>query len=331
MRRPRADILWLLGLVLLAPACTAPPPREVTAPHADTADADRAAIREMAGWYQVTTRIVRRAEEGQDSEPPLTYRRVATERVMVIHDTPDLIELQHLLLLGEGQVVLKHWRERWEPGPRSMLDYRDDRSWGTRPVDLAADRAGRWTRTVFGPDDSPVYGSVGRWRHAGTSSRWSGEEHTMPLPPSLEDLGYGEAAMAYEVVTVSPPWSWREMQCYSLLKTPPPDLIPTGGATEVATTTYIKLEDVPPDYEAAAAGFTSAVGRFWEVVRDAWDEVLDRRLPFVVRSTVDGQPLWKRVFALAEEARVEPDGRDWRGEVEALLDRYVVPVRTIAE
>jgi len=56
-----------------------------------------------------------------------------------------------------------------------------DERFETRAVPTA-ERRGAWSQTVYQVDDSPRYGSVGRWVHSAEASIWEGGEAWRPLP-----------------------------------------------------------------------------------------------------------------------------------------------------
>ncbi len=354
---PVSAAVVLLGVTLLAAACTPPPPRVVGPPLiVGKFAADQAAIRAMAGLYRVTVEAT--LPDAAPGDPPQVG--TAVERVILVEDTPTRIDLQHLLVLEEQGIALKFWRQRWEYRAEAILSYEGGRTWGFDRTGTSGgggggetggseggvgEGGGRWTRTVFDADDRPLYAATGTFTpvkptptasasaepaSAGGSS-WQSDLTLKPADdPASAARPDARFWALHERVTVRRDGTWTR------------DLTGTGGtlsraiagpgefATTATTVRYDPLP-APPGEPDAAEVYWQQTAALWAAVRAAWDGVLAKRTAFTVREEVDGQPLWKRVFALAEAARVDPEARDWRGEMDALLDRYVVFARTVAE
>ena len=346
--------MTLFLIVAASPACT-PPVASVSAPPSivqPDPDADRAAILAMAGRYRVTTEAT--LPDAAPGDPARTS--TAVERILVVEDAPTRIDLQHLIVLEDQGIALKFWRQRWEYRAEASLSYEGGRTWGFDRTGTSGGGGGgetgggeggigggggRWMRTVFDADDRPLYAATGVFSPVASTPNasalaepasagglsWQGG---LTLTPAAGGAGTARPDAGVwalrDRVTVRRGGAWER----HLTGTGGTDLGgPSGHASTSITVRYDPLPD--PTNPDAAEAYWQQTATFWAAVRAAWDDVLAKRAAFTVREEVDGQPLWKRVFALAEAARVDPEARDWRGEMDALLDRYVVFERTVAE
>lgn len=142
-------------------------------------EADRAAIKAMAGEFRVRFRFEETAlfKTGGTLAPP--YREDAHELVLVVRDEPGRIELQHLLVHEGG--AIKHWRQVWKYEDRKVCEYRGGDTWVMREL-TSEEVKGTWTQQVTQTDDSPRYEGVGRWTHGGGVSQWTSGDTWRPLP-----------------------------------------------------------------------------------------------------------------------------------------------------
>ena len=309
------------------------PDRGLDAADAARRAADRAAIRSLAGVFDVryTTLESLPLREGVAATPE--RRRDAREAVVLLDDTEQRMELLHLLLIGEPPVVLRHWRQVWTPAPDQVLRYVGSDARGRRyrnhaPEGEAPEGATtstpRWSVTVHDADESPRFGFTGSWTHqtGGGSSFTSAGFTPRPLPRELLSAETaspaGEALLAETELTTSPA---------------------SGGGWTRTTTGQRRRDDSPrAAYQAvdqfrrlaatspAATDYLAVADPFWSAVREAWQARIAAAGPggFTVRDRVDGRPLHEAVFAAARAAAAEPsDGR--RDRVEAILDAYVIP------
>src|SRR6056297_1815387 len=108
--------------------------------------ADRQAILAMAGEFEVDfafDETVALVPGYQRTEPK---RSDANEVVLVIADSGDRIVLQHLLIVGEDNVI-KHWRQDWIYQADQRLEFSDDQTWSL--VDIPERKTtGAWTQCV---------------------------------------------------------------------------------------------------------------------------------------------------------------------------------------
>lgn len=237
---------------------------------------DRAAILAMAGTYKVTFDM----RETVSFVPGYTILPAKLsgghEVVRVVVDTPDLIALQHLLVveMEKGKpMVVKHWRQDWAWQPKSLLVYSGPGRWTVQPV--AADAAkGAWSQTVYQTDDSPRYGSIGRWRYDDGVTRWTSAETSRPLarrdathePPLPYDhyIGTNRHALI--------PGGWVHEQDNAKIGTK--DGKSQTFAHEVLLNSYRQASDFPV---AAADEYWAKTKDYWAFVRAEWDRIITAR------------------------------------------------------
>lgn len=86
---------------------------------------DRAAIRAMAGAYEVTFEFWETVSFRENYRTEEPFRTGGREVVRVIEDSGDFISLQHILVVEkkEEKRAIKHWRQDWIYEPDSVLVY----------------------------------------------------------------------------------------------------------------------------------------------------------------------------------------------------------------
>ncbi len=149
------------------------------APGLSAQERDRRAILAMAGSYRVTFDFLEIASYSGDGARPRPYQSWGTEKVYVDRNEPGFVSLVHILEMrivdGDGKtsepMVTKHWRQDWRFEPAYVIENADASSWKKRELSRA-ERRGAWSQQVFQVDESPRYGSIGRWEHNAAFSSW---------------------------------------------------------------------------------------------------------------------------------------------------------------
>ena len=284
---------------------------------------DRSAILGLAGVFDVDYRYEEVVALREGYTPALPQKARAREVVLVAEDTPDRIVLQHLLLIGDPALIVKHWRQDWRHAPSTALQYVDDQIWRRAPFPQAGSE-GVWVRSVFEADGAPTYSNWGRWSHpaepadpaTAEASPVVGSEPAAPeddveeaevrwssLTPVLAPLPRRESARRgdYEVmwvgdeITLTPSgWSQQQSLTKSVFVPTVPPLVRESGSV-----TYRRLEQ---DSAATAEVYWQNVGPYWAVTREAWAEVFRSRRDVKIFDQVNGAPRWRSVFAVVEAA-----------------------------
>lgn len=293
---------------------------------------DRRAILAMSGPHRSSFDFLETAGFTPDFEPDRPYQSWGTEYVFVIEDTGDFISLQHIMVMvfadGEGgftePMVMKHWRQDWQYEPEQVLTYDGNDEWSLEPVPADA-RRGAWAQTVWQVDDSPRYGSVGRWEHAGNVSMWESARTRRPLPRRessvRDDYDILEAINRHLIV----PDGWVQEEQNMKLRLdengdPVEDL--RYLSRELGVNRYDRI--VGHDFSPADE-YWAATGRFWESVRKVFAAAIADDGAIALEKPVDGKPLFVTLFeaagALADGSAGPEAATEQR--VRALIAPYV--------
>ncbi len=301
--------------------------QHLQAPGLEGVARDRAAILAMAGDYRASFDFLETVLFVPGAEPARPYRSWGTERIYVVEERDDFVRLQHVLEMfaidDEGQLqgpfVQKHWRQDWQYEPESVLEFTGEGRFETRPVP-PEERRGAWSQTVYQVDDSPRYGSLGRWEHGARASIWQGGETWRPLPRRESSVRDDYQVLAGRNRLTVLPEGWVHEQ--DNLK-----LVLANGETEplareIGVDRYQRLRDF--DFRAADA-YWQATQAFWARVREGWAGRAASTRRFRVAATCDGEPGFVPCFRMADrlEAGEAVSAEEQRAEIDRVLDCLV--------
>ena len=253
---------------------------EATAAATDAAQAfaaDRAAILAMAGNYKVVFDMRETTPWRADYSPIPSRISGGHESVRVIADTGRSISLQHLLVVKDEAgktMVIKHWRQDWTYEPEKILVYAGKGRWNLEATPVA-ERAGRWSQTVWQTDDSPRYGGWGRWTDDGGVRRWTSNPTWRPLArrDAVRNPPY-DRYLAINRHSPSPA-GWIHWQDNIKMGADPDRksgrLVPF--VQESVLNSYISSGDFDV---AAADAYWAASRDYWAAIRAAWDAAITR-------------------------------------------------------
>lgn len=292
----------LLASAALASPALAHPPIAGQAPSGAQAsfEADRADILAMAGDFKVRFDMQEATSWRAGYEPLERKLSGGHESVRVIEDSGRKIVLQHLLVveMGGESHVIKHWRQDWEYEPEKVLVYSDTGEWTWQPLAPEA-RRGRWSQTVYQVDDSPRYGSYGRFDGEGGTRRWQSEWTWRPLArrDAVRNPVYDRYYGVNRHQTSSDGWiHWQDN-----IK-----MGQAGGALqpvvqEYVLNTYTRFAD----YDTQAADdYWAATQGFWSAVRAKWEEIAAAKGGIAIQEEADtGTVISGRLLELADEIR----------------------------
>lgn len=281
----------------------------------------------MAGEFQVDYRYEETVALRPGYELTAPYTAAATELVLIARDTGDHIVLQHLLLIGEPTLVVKHWQQTWVHQPGAAVQLIDVNLWQRRPVG-AADQPGMWSRTVTEADDGPAYAAWGRWSHTSGVSTWTSDAPVFaPLPRREADRRADYQALSVEDRITVTPTEWVHEQ----------NLTKCGFAPDAPALTretgVVRYRPAETSIDfAQARGYWDHATPFWAQVRRAWAARFEDDAPLSLRDQVDGQPRWRRLFALAPAVQTpgsaEPatptDPAAMRLAIDEVLDVFIM-------
>lgn len=306
--------------VVLAAAVlfASPRPASCAAEAARSPERDRRAILAMAGRYRVSFNFAETVgfQPGYALVEP--HRSQGTELVLVADDTGDVIELQHILVLGADKTVVKHWRQRWQYECRELLEFRGNRTFVPRKL-AAEDVPGTWTQSVFEVDDAPRYQGYGRWRHEDGVSSWESDETWRPLPRReyTRRSDYDVIVARNRHTLAAGGWVHEQDNLKVKLRTPS-----VAIAREAGLNRYDRIEDW--DFSKGVAYWRDTEA-FWRDVRRAWLDALGRGPSVVEDKGADGGPRYEALLALADEVRKAGryDAGSARERISDVLSRFV--------
>ncbi len=238
---------------------------------------DRAAIRALAGDYRVTFHFQEVVSLRPNQGLSAPYHSWATERVFIIADTPEIISLQHQLVIRSQEkpdqaMVVKHWRQDWTWQDTRVVTFQGEGRWKAEIRDPTA-VTGTWTQAVYGTEDEPRYEGAGRWHHLGQSSEWLSERGYRPLPRREKTVRKDYQVLDGTHRLVITPNGWVHWQDnYKLPLIAPAQPTATGPlAIEIGCARYERI--IGWDWSPGTAEWDVETAH-WKKIRAAWDKRL---------------------------------------------------------
>ena len=279
---------------------------------------DREAILAMAGEYDITFTFEETVPLQPEYKLKEPYKAGAQELVVVVKDTPQQIALQHLLVVGGGKRVVKHWRQVWTWQDTRIVEFQGYSKWKVREVD-AEDVAGTWSQLVTQTDESPRYESYGKWNHDGGYPRWESAVTARPLPRREYTKRDDYQILLAKNRHALTPAGWVHGQDNLKL------IVSEKGEKEG----YIARERGLNSYDTTdKADFTAArkywenTGDYWAVVAEAWADVEAEKEAFEILKEVDGDSLSEEINAWADSV-AEGGEIPAKGEVREVIQTYL--------
>jgi hypothetical protein len=273
------------------------------APGLSTQERDRRAILAMAGSYRVTFDFLEIANFTGDGSRPRPYQSWGTEKVYVDRNEPDFVSLVHMLEMrvvdADGKVsepmVTKHWRQDWRFEPTQVIEHRNGNQWQRRELTVS-ERKGVWSQTVYQVDESPRYGSIGRWEHNAGFSTWSSGDTARPLPrrewTARKDY---QLLLGTNRHTVGPRgWLQEENNLKQVVGAASQPFV----GREYGVARYERLKDA--DFAAADRSY-QATREYWNAVMGVWSEVWKSNTQVTLTANSDQSGAYADLFQLAED------------------------------
>jgi hypothetical protein len=246
---------------------------------------DRRAILAMAGSYRVAFDFLEIASFTGDGSRPRPYQSWGTEKIYVDRDDGKLSE----------PMVTRHWRQDWRFEPSFVVEYGGENRWARRDLSSAA-RRGQWSQTVYQVDESPRYGSLGRWEHNSAFSAWLSGDTARPLPRRewsvRKDYQLLRGTNRHTIV----PTGWLQEE--DNLKDAATGAVPTFVGREYGVARYERLKDA--DFSAADRYYEST-REFWSQVLVQWQDIWARRRDAVLTASSDQSGAYADLFELADD------------------------------
>jgi hypothetical protein len=275
--------------------------RRLNEPGLSALERDRRAILAMAGPYRVSFDFLEVVRFDPALKPDAPYQSWATEYVFVAEDQPDLIALQHILVMrvqldggkASEPMVVRHWRQEWRYQAQSLLAYEGANTWARRAVP-AGERSGAWTQSVLQVDDSPRYAARGRWQHGAGVSTWISDETWRPLPRREFSVRKDYDVLVGTNRHTITPQGWVQEENNLKLALHDRRYL----AREYGVARYERIKDY--DF-SAGENYYARTEPFWAEVRAAWRELEQGVGRFSVRAPVDQAQLFMPFFQYADK------------------------------
>jgi hypothetical protein len=215
------------------------------------------------------------------------------EWIYVDDVSPTRLHLQHVLFaVGlDGQVMegsqLKHTGEDWEFEAPFIYDFTATNTWAVK----TGAAPGTWTRKITNLDGGLRYQCSAPFLGATAYPEWSCSNYA-PIPGrETRDMGrHDYDALERTTRVIAYGNSWLDRQDNVKVIDRGQGRIPL--ARETGKNWYVRL----PDTECQAArDFAEPRHDFWQLTREAWDEVLIGDRPFIEKAPAPGTPsrYWK--------------------------------------
>ena len=301
----------------------------------DSYERDRRAILAMAGDYRVSFDFLETELYGENIELSKPYRSWATEQVMVLEDSAELISLQHTIVMfmvmpdgsTQGPMLIKHWRQDWEYEPAKSLEFIGERQWQNRSLS-EDERKGKWQQTVYQVDDGPRYAMRGSWQHNAAYSAWDSDSTWRPLPRREHTVRSDyQALVGTNRLTVTPT-GWVHSGDHIKTVLSEPGVVNTENpavAREIGLNRYERIVDF--DFSEADT-YWEQTGEFWAVVREAWATHLSRASIVKVAKKCDDVLRYQALFELAGKVAKQegPTGKKLAKKINSILECSVSAV-----
>lgn len=325
----------LLFLTVFLAACahsqkTAPKVSPKSEPSAQLENG-RAAIRQMAGCYLVDYSYT----ESEALKPgykrdvrvyDVNKTRSLKEWIYADEISPRRIRLQHILFATgpDGRVIegseLKHQADDWEFGARFRYDYAGPVEWKVVPQDSET-----WIRRVTNLDDGLRYQCASSFKLDGEYPEWSCDNYA-PIPGretrDMSRKDYSTLQRSTRLVLYGQSWLERQNN----VKTIHENGRRTPLAKEIGKNWYVRL----PDSEChAMKEFVKPRTKFWSLLRQTWDQVLDGKATF--REKTFKPPRYAKMMEIEDkylklDLNDEKIAEQARQEILKTIEEFRVPV-----
>lgn len=277
---------------------------------------DREAIKSMCGCYEVRFNFAETFSPLPDYEFHDNYSSGALEWVELVEDEKDKISMQHLLIVGNGQIV-KHWRQDWIYENTQLYSFMGNSTWQRQVLDKKAVK-GQWTQKVFQVDDSPRYEGTATWIHQDGRHYWEASSYS-PLPrrefSKRNDYNVMLRVNRHELTSNG--WI-HEQDNDKILRSAEGDKL---LAQEKGWNTYQKVAD---EKCVAARQWWAKNQLYWKEVRTVWEEVYAENSVLTIATRQNDGLLFEKIFALGDQV-MEQDTfniQEIRAQVKSLISSH---------
>lgn len=263
------------ALLLTASAASAAEPAQLTK--------GRDALHSMTGCYLVDysyseTESLKAGYSLDKRVYDVNRDKAVKEWIYATDISPTRVRLQHILFATEldGTLMegseLKHTGEDWEYDAAFLYDFSSTRKWDVKKLNPKAGIEGKWTRRVTNLDDGLRYQCEAAFDLKAAHPEWTCSSYS-PIPGrETRDMGrtdYQTMDRTTRVIVYGNSWLERQDNVKTIENA---DLSRTPLAREVGKNWYVRLpdSDCQPAYDFVTPGRKA----FWDLVVEAWDQVL---------------------------------------------------------
>lgn len=263
----------------------------------DKKSKDRAAILQMAGKFKVTFDFAETFSSNSNYIKEENYTNESIEYILVIQDEPDLISLQHILVIND-QFVVKHWRQDWLYENQEFLFFDKEGVWEKSCIG-PEEAKGTWTQKVFQVDDSPRYQGFGTWVFVDGKSYWEATA-AAPLPRRQENRTDYNVLIRNNRISILPTGWLMEQDNQKVYRN-------AEGKDECIVWEKGIENQLRGDYNVQPAiDYWEKHQQFWADARAVWQEIIDaQRDELRVHEKLDGKNLYDKIFALDRQFSLE--------------------------
>jgi hypothetical protein len=261
-------------------------------------DCDRRAILQMLGEFKVSFSFDETAVLAPGYSRRPQQRSGGFETVLLIEDAGTRIDLQHILVVGDG-VVVKHWRQTWIYQADPIWSFEGDQRFALKDRDDAT-VPGSWTQFVFEVSDAPRYAGSGRWNHKYGVSTWTSDRTWRPLPRREYTKRSDYQLLNVENRHTITPGGWTHEQDNSKVQRGPTG---SGAKDQVLVREFgfndyrrIRGYGFSPGYD-----YWKQTSAFWTDVRQRWAPLLASENGLTLTYPTDDEKFIGAIFEAAEQ------------------------------
>lgn len=270
---------------------------------------DMAAIRSMAGCYNVEFKYTETFAPEVDYEQAYDYTSAAFEWAGIIEESDNKIVLQHLLIINDSTII-KHWRQDWIYEADGQYVYDKDQFWKYQKFDKNTSK-GKWTQEVYQVDDSPRYSGTATWVHFDNRHFWENTaDSPLPRREHSKRSDYNVMKRGNHVEILQTGWVHEQDNDKVIRKDGEKDVL---LVQEKGFNHYSKRKD---DDCKPAIVWWEANKDTWLKVQAKWSDVLGEKENLKLNAKVDNKSLFEHFYLFEKKPS--------NAEITELIDQFIV-------
>ena len=156
-------------------------------------------------------------------------------------------------------------------------------------------KKGSWSQSVYQVDDTPRYQGYGNWMHQPNFSSWEGNETWRPLPRrEYSTRNDYDVMIGTNTQTITPTGWVHEQNNKKVIATENQTVL----AKEIGIARYERIKDF--DWQVGF-DYWEETSDFWKRVRNIINNKLDNSSTFKLKPPQNGEPLWSKLFMMADQ------------------------------